>query len=134
MAEKSGSKESERRRSPRVRVVHELRVESGVGDESQLLAATSVDLNLGGIYCTLSGFLPLFSKLHIGLDLPVASEDGGIGRYAVTVEGVVVRIEPDAPDPSLTEHSCAIAFMNVDPDVELLLAKYLLQVISTRIS
>lgn len=117
----------ERRRTPRVKATHELTLKQGDGAGAMSFQATSVDLNLGGIYCMLNAHLPLFSKMQITLQLPIADDDGDIHRFEVGVEGVVVRMDPEDYEPTTDEYACAMAFVNTDPDVELVLAKYLLQ-------
>ncbi|MFT7626108.1 MAG: c-di-GMP-binding flagellar brake protein YcgR [Myxococcota bacterium] len=120
----------ERRRSPRVKATHDVVLNQQDGDEADAIpfSAKSVDLNLGGIYCTLGRYVPLFSKMSITLNLPVSNNDDSTTHvYECGLEGVVVRIEPEEPDDSVDEYHCALAFVNTDEEVELLLAKYLLQ-------
>ncbi len=121
-------KGKERRRSPRVKAEHDLVLNQQIDDGDAIpFSAKSVDLNLGGIYCTLGKYVPLFSKMSITLNLPVTDDDGVTHVYECGLEGVVVRIEPEEPTDNVDEYHCALAFVNTDEDVELLLAKYLLQ-------
>jgi c-di-GMP-binding flagellar brake protein YcgR len=119
----------ERRRSPRVKATHDVVLNQQDADEADAIpfSAKSVDLNLGGIYCMLGRYVPLFSKMSITLNLPVSNDDSTSHVYECGLEGVVVRIEPEEPDDSVDEYHCALAFVNTDEEVELLLAKYLLQ-------
>lgn len=117
-----GSKE--RRRSPRIKAEHEFQLR---GDSGEAIGARSVDINLGGIYCTLDAYLPMFSKLEITLNLPVIDDEGVTHLFECGMEAVIVRIEPEDPDPEISDYQSAMAFVNIDEDVELVLAKYLLQ-------
>ena len=117
-------KGANRRRSPRVQAAHELVLHCGDGTS---IAATSVDLNLGGIYCTLSRHQPLFTKLQIGMSLTIRGEDDERRAFELALDAVVVRMEPEEPTPGCEDYACAMAFVNVSPEAELLLAKYLLQ-------
>jgi c-di-GMP-binding flagellar brake protein YcgR len=122
------SQRKERRRSPRVKAQHNL-VLKGDGDAE--IRAQSVDLNLGGIYCELDRHIPLFTKLGVQLTLPLILEEGKEPEeFAVSMEGVVVRVEPEEPQDGLDAYACAMAFVNMDPDSELIVARYLLQAIA----
>ena len=124
MSEDTGASRSERRRSPRIKAKHELVLQAGEGSGFN---ATSIDLNLGGIYCTLDRHLPLFTKMHVGMALPVLDEHGTEHKFDLGFEGVVVRMEPEEPSEHCDGYACAMAFVNVAPEAELVLAKYLLQ-------
>ena len=118
---------TERRRTPRVAAEHELTLRSAVADAGGAISATSIDLNLGGIYCTLNRHIPLFSKMEVTLELPIRDEDEELHQLEVGLVGVVVRIEPEEPDPEVTSYAAALAFVNLDPQAELALARYILQ-------
>jgi c-di-GMP-binding flagellar brake protein YcgR len=124
MSEETSTPRSDRRRSPRVKAEHELVLQVGEGAGFN---ATSVDLNLGGIYCTLDRHLPLFTKMHIGMALPVLTDQGTQHTFELGFEGVVVRMEPEEDSDDCSGYACAMAFVNVAPEAELVLAKYLLQ-------
>ncbi len=116
----------DRRRSPRVKAEHDVTLQED-STEAIPFYAKSADLNLGGIYCTLGRHTPLFSKMSITLNLPVMDDEGETRVIECALDGVVVRIEPEEPTAGCEEYHCALAFVNTDEDVELLLAKYLLQ-------
>ena len=124
MSDQNSTARSERRRSPRIKATHELVLQAGEGNGFH---ATSVDLNLGGIYCTLDRHLPLFTKMHVGMTLPISDEKGGEHLFRLGFEGVVVRMEPEEAEPGCDAYACAMAFVNVEAEAELALAKYLLQ-------
>jgi len=81
-------------------------------------SAKAVDLNLGGLYCTLDKRVELFSKMDVTLNMPV---DGTV--HDVMLEGIVMRVEEDGKGG----FDAALAFTNADPKTERLLARYLLQ-------
>ena len=114
---------SDRRRTPRVRAEHEL-VLKAEGDAE--FKARSVDLNLGGIYCTLDRHVPLFTKIGIALTLPIQLPDEMLW-CELDLEGVVVRMDPEEPRPEVTDYACAMAFVHMSEDAELVVAKYILQ-------
>lgn len=124
------SDSKERRRTPRVKAEHDMTlttVPEHQSAEAVPFRAKSVDLNLGGIYCVLASHMPLFTKMQITLNLPVQDDGGMTHLFECLLEGVVVRIEPEDPTEGCDEYQCAMAFVNTDSDVELVLAKYLLQ-------
>ena len=123
MEEQVSSEANNRRRSPRIRAAHDLVLHIFEGEGFK---ATSVDLNLGGIYCSLDRYVPLFEKMQIAMSLPLTNEDGDEHVFPVEFEGVVVRMEPDEPQPGTDSYACAMAFVNVTAEAELILAKYLL--------
>lgn len=114
----------ERRRTPRVKATHEL-ILTPEGDP--VIPARSVDINLGGIYCVLERHVGMFSKMQLELELPILDDEGGTHVFQCGFDAVVVRVEPEEPGPDGTKYKCAMAFVNIDEDVELVLARYLLQ-------
>ena len=69
----------ERRRSPRLKATHEVVLSTGsdFGEGSgERIVAQSVDLSLGGVYCTLDRYLPVCSKFRLHLTLPLGVADG----------------------------------------------------------
>ena len=70
----------------------------------------------------------MFTKLAVNLRLPVALHEGAEREILeLPLEAVIVRMEPEDPDPKLDHYYCALAFVNTDPDAELILARYMLQ-------
>jgi hypothetical protein len=94
------------------------------------IVAQSIDLNLGGIYCKLTKHLELFSKLQIELALPIQDATHGIVPVSVNTTAVVVRVEPEQPDPNCGDYDCALAFVGLSPEAELALARFMLQSIA----
>ena len=70
------------------------------------LRARSVNISSRGIYCVVDEPLPLFSKLHVTVDLPV--EEGELLK--IECDGVVVRAEPEEE-----QFNVAIYFLDLDP-------------------
>ncbi len=116
---------SERRRSPRVPARHDLVVRPIDADGTEL-RAQSVNLNLGGLYCTLDHWLQPFTKIAISLSLPISLDVDESKSVDIAVDGVVVRIEPAKREVGRTSYECAVAFVGLDEDAELAIARYLL--------
>jgi c-di-GMP-binding flagellar brake protein YcgR len=120
----------ERRRSPRLKATHEVVLSTGsdFGEGSgERIVAQSVDLSLGGVYCTLDRYLPVFSKFRLHLTLPLRDADGADVVEECEVQAVVVRIQPEEPLASCNSYEAALAFLGVGEHTELVLARYLLQ-------
>ncbi len=110
--DRQGTGGSERRRDPRYARTLPLRVGHDANDGLQ---AESINISARGIYCKVPRYVPPFSKLKVGLDLP--QEDGS--SRPVECDGVVVRVEPEAEQPGTREYRLAIYFLNLDrPDAD----------------
>lgn len=99
--------EAERRRDPRYD--RSLSVHVG-GNSADGLRAESINISSRGLYCKVSRFVHPFSKLNVALDLPFVAQ----GVAKVACEGVVVRVEPEAEVPGLSEYRLAIYFLNLE--------------------
>jgi hypothetical protein len=121
---------NERRLTPRIKAEHKV-VLKGEGTASDIHAnAQSIDLNLGGIYCLLSEYMELFTKLQVELTLPIQDGENGLMPMALNTTAVVVRIDPEHKDPECKSYDCALAFVGLSTDAELVLARYMLQAIA----
>jgi c-di-GMP-binding flagellar brake protein YcgR len=126
------SKFVERRRTPRVTMERELVLfpggegQAGVGQEDDAIVAHSVDVNLGGIYCRINRYLPLFTKMGVVIHLPLLKSEEQ-SESPVEVEAVLVRVEPEEAIEDCTEYFCALAFLDLPENSELTLARYILQ-------
>ncbi len=125
MPNKVPRRAAERRRTPRIRARHDLHLQ--VDDQSEPVRATSIDISLGGIYCHVEAPIPLFTKVMLNLTLPLYDANDKRHVFRVPVEGVVVRMEPEDREEGRAEYACALAFLHGDPDVELVIAKFVLQ-------
>lgn len=84
-----------------------------------------INISLGGIYCTLSAPVPLYTRMEVTLALPITDGEGTTREIPVSFEGAVVRIE----DPPEGEEGvrAALVFQGMDDDTEWVIGKYLLQ-------
>ncbi len=94
---------SERRQAPRV--AH--RVQLSIVNPREVIQAETEDLSASGVYCTLSRFLMLMSKLELNFTLP---DDA---THVIRCTGVVVRITPSEPRPNHTSYQAAIFFSDL---------------------
>lgn len=85
------------------------------------LRAESINISTRGIYCKVPEYVHPFSKLKVALDLPFVSREPA----TVECEGVVVRVEPEAPTPGADEYRLAIYFLNLDRDAAELVESFL---------
>ena len=120
----------ERRLTPRIKAEHQIILKGEGGSDDIHVNAQSIDLNLGGVYCTLSEYIELFTKLQVELSLPILDGANGIVPVALAATAVVVRMDPEQPTPGCTSYDCALAFVGLSADAELTLARYMLQAIA----
>ena len=117
---------SERRRSPRIQARHELTLRAHGGTSGHDFRAHSVDLNLGGIYCALDRFVPVFSKHEVRMTLPVSLDDANPMNAELVADAVVVRMSPAHAEHGRASYDCALAFVTLSEEAELAIARYLL--------
>jgi hypothetical protein len=70
--------------------------------------AETINVSASGVYFTTPTYIEPLTKLRVTLDL-VSGQAGG----AVACDGVVVRVEPEEPDPSVDEYQVACYFTEV---------------------
>lgn len=112
---------SERRRSPRIPTDQKARL----GGERTMPECQCINISLGGIYCTLSAPVPLYTRMEVTLALPITDGEGLTREIPVSFEGAVVRIE-DPPEGEAGVRA-ALVFQSMDDDTEWVIGKYLLQ-------
>ena len=106
-----------------VRVPARLAMEIAVaGDTSQV---ESLNVSANGVYFISSLHIPVLTKLRITLDLPEGDEDSR--TRSVACDGVVVRAEPEEPDPSVDEYNIACYFTSIDERDRETLERYILK-------
>jgi hypothetical protein len=121
------TKDSERREHPRFD--SEFAVQLAVREGSLpvgTLVSQSRNLSLGGIYCHLSRFVPVLTKLQLTLLLPFrGKKKGDVKTQMVRVDGVVVRTSPEEEKAGVSDYEIACAFLTVDDETKKMLAKYI---------
>jgi c-di-GMP-binding flagellar brake protein YcgR len=87
--------------------------------------ARTVNLSAGGFYCRVPFHVPLMTKLRVSLVLPLVDENGVEEDHVVSCEGMVVRVVPDKPDPSVKTYELACFFSDIDDFDRLMIEQYL---------
>lgn len=106
-------KQHERRQFPRFNINVPVTF-SGFGNvQGNTIEATSINISLNGLYCKVNHYIPLLDRLRITLMLPEVSEEAE--NMVITLEGVVVRIEPEYEEEGRTEYYVALFFQNITP-------------------
>ena len=117
----------ERREHPRYD--SEFAVQLAVRDGSQpagTLVSQSRNLSLGGIYCRLTRYVPILTKLQLTLLLPLrGKKKGEVKTQMLRVDGVVVRTSPEEEKPGVSDYEIACAFLTIDDDTKKTLARYI---------
>ena len=76
----------------------------------------TINVSANGVYFTTSSYIPTLTKLGVTLVLP---GEGDSGVREVTVEGIVVRTEPEQADPATASYDVACYFTGIsDTDRE----------------
>jgi hypothetical protein len=92
----------ERRRAQRVAQ----RVTLSIVNPREVIKAETRDLSASGVYCFLSKFVPLMSKLELHFTLP------GV-PHAIHCTGVIVRVEPPSEQLGCDSYEAAIFFSDL---------------------
>ena len=81
--------------------------------ETETFKATSINVSMNGIYCTVNRYVPLFDKLLITF---VSPKHDGIPALVVSrFEGIVVRVEPGQEEAGRAEYNIALFFQHLSP-------------------
>lgn len=111
------SSQAERRKFPRFDFSIPLHL-SFIGSdlEEVLLRATSINISLNGVYCTVNKYLSLFEKILIMFVNP--PHNGNPPEIIFQCESVVVRIEPEQEETGRKNYRVALYFPNLSPQHE----------------
>jgi len=82
------SKDSERRKNPRLSNSIPLKIFLGDGE----ISTDTVNISRSGAYCIVNQYIEPMTKLNINLMVPVRNNDKFVSKN-ISCEGVVVRIE-----------------------------------------
>jgi hypothetical protein len=98
----------ERRQHPRTDARLAAGVRATVGTD--LVAVTTLNVGAGGVYVEVPHFIEPLTKLQLVLDLP-----NGQSTTRIDAEAIVVRTEPERPDPAVARYQIACAFLTLLP-------------------
>ncbi len=104
----NNSSPSERRKFPRFNIRIPLHLSFPSLETEDLFQATSVNVSLNGIYCTVNRYLSPFEKILIMFISP--THDGNPPDIILQCESVVVRIEPEHKEIGRKEYHVVLFF------------------------
>ncbi len=93
---------------------------------------TTRNISCSGLYCQVSKFVPLFTRVNIVMNLPLQQGDG-VYHEVVDFEGVVVRTEPEREKPDHSEYHVAIFFSGITDKARSLIARYMREHMPTQL-
>ena len=93
----------ERRRAPRIAQ----QVSLSIVNPREVIQAETKDLSSSGVYCTLSRFVALMTKLELNFTLP------GAEANPIRCTGVIVRVEPPQAESGRSTYQAAIFFSDL---------------------
>ncbi len=105
------SKHLNRRKFPRFDIQVPLNLSISGEKIEEALDATSINVSMNGVYCTVNHYLPLFNKVLITFVIP--EKTGSPYNIVSQCEAAVVRIEPENEKPGQTEYHVALYFYNL---------------------
>jgi c-di-GMP-binding flagellar brake protein YcgR len=115
----------ERRRAVRVPAQLALQIKISGQDYARI---ESINVSANGVYFSLPTYLPVLTKVEIGLSLPADNSESGFQESKmVTCEGVVVRIEPEQEQPGVSRYDVACYFTSIDEEDSEFLESYILK-------
>lgn len=104
---------TERRRGERVDAKLKLRVElPAAGAVADL---ETINISTSGVYFRSDHHIAPMTKLAMALELVVPG-DGEPMVAVLTCEGLVVRTQPEEPDPDVSHYEVAVFFTSVDAE------------------
>jgi hypothetical protein len=86
-------------------------------------SAESLNVSANGVYFASRAFIPILTRLRITLELP---ESAGANSQ-VSCDGVVVRTEPEAEEPTVREYQVACYFTDISDADRQRLEAYILR-------
>jgi hypothetical protein len=102
---------TERRQYTRFNIQMPLKYSFPGAETGQIFEATSVNVCLNGVYCTVNRYIPLFNRLLVTFFSP---KHNGIPAHIVSqLEGIVVRVEPEQEETGRTEYNIALFFQEI---------------------
>lgn len=117
---------TERRRAQRVDANLAIRITGGP-DASQ---GETLNISMNGVYFKSSRFIEPMTKVQLELMIPDPSVEKG-EDISITCDGVIVRVEPEREDPSVSIYNTAVFFTYLPEATQKLITKYIQRRIST---
>ena len=106
---------TERRKYPRYHLRIPIKLSCSISGEDAI-DATSLNICLHGLYCTVTRYVPLFGKLLVTL---IAPERASFPAHVISqIEGVVVRIEPETEQIGCKAYDVALYFEELSEQQE----------------
>lgn len=112
----SAHPQQERRKCPRYNLQIPIQLSLSHSSFPDTLDATTLNLCLNGLYCTVTRYIPPFHKLLITMIAPKHEETPP--RVISQVEGVVVRVEPEQEKVGCHEYQVALYFQELSNEQE----------------
>lgn len=117
----------ERRRSQRVDARLKMQLyldgESGSGETAEF---ESLNISTSGVYFLSDHYLAPMTKLALGLEVAVPGASPERADYAlVQCQGLVVRVQPEEPQPDDATYEVAVFFTWVEPEGKAILAEHI---------
>ncbi len=114
---KEAKEPTDRRQHPRADARLVAGVRSPFGKD--LVAVTTINVGAGGVHVEVPHYIEPLTKLELVLDLPT-----GTGSTRVQAEAIVVRTQPEAPDPSVSRYRVACAFLALSAEHREVIQQY----------
>lgn len=99
---------SERRQYPRFDIQLPVKLSIPDSGDGTHLEATSINICMNGLYCTVNRYVPTFDKFLITL---ISDGHHEIPAHVISqIEGVVVRVEPEQEEAMRNTYNIALFF------------------------
>ena len=116
----------ERRRAQRVEANLAITISGG----PEGAKGKTLNISTNGVYFQSSYFIEPLTKVRLEFMIPVRYESGK-KELPVACDGIVVRVEPEQEDPSVSEYNVAVFFSFVSDSSQKTLDKYISQRLSS---
>jgi hypothetical protein len=104
----TASKGTERRRAVRVDAQLSLQVHLPLADAPT--EVETINVSSAGMYFRSPEFVEPMTKLELAFDLPLGEDEVA----SVECEGIVVRTQPEVPEPAVESYEVAVFFTTID--------------------
>lgn len=102
---------SERRQCQRFDIQIPIRLSIPDSGDDNHLEATSINICMNGLYCTVNRYVPTFDKFLVTF---ISDEHYEIPAHVISqIEGVVVRVEPEQEEAMRNAYNIALFFQEL---------------------